>query len=345
MKPKTYPAIFLILAQLLVACGFVSQTQSTPAGTAYIESPVTQLGSPSANTPTATELSTAVMSATSTPSQIPAQPQETVAPEARGKPPQSQRAEIRPSEMRDHLTRLSNLLNFQVVDEAGAELGTASNYIINTCETYIIYFALSPKDVPNISAGSQVIIPFESITINSGVLDAQNRLIQLYLTPDQISNAPTGSEGQNLLPTDWEAGVRDYWSQVFRLSNLTTECRVAASGGGTVSLHKIAYATDLLGAELQDGLQNVLGMVREAILEPESGKLGFYIVSLRDGQGLVLVPLSAVNIPREALVPGSKINLVLLTKNDVLINAPRIDTIEAATSAEVQNTARQYWSR
>lgn len=345
MKTKPSPAIFFILALILVACGSGSQTQSLPTHTAHIKATVVPQTSPSAMSLTVTKPPAAVVSATSAPSQTLAQPQETAVPAGRVKPPQSQRAEIRPSEMRDQLTRLSKLLNYEVVNQAGAELGTANNYIINTCETYIIYLVLSPKVDPNITAGSQVIIPFEAVTINSGTLDTQGRLIQLYLTPDQISNAPTISKEQNLLPADWEAGVRDYWSQVFRLSNLTTECRVAASGGGTVAVRKIAYATDLLGAELRDGLQNILGAVQEATLEPESGKLGFYVVSLQGEQGLVLVPLRVVNIPQESLDPGNTINLVLLTENDVLFNAPRIDTIEAATSAEVQNKARQYWSR
>jgi sporulation protein YlmC with PRC-barrel domain len=345
MKPNRFTAVYIILALLLVACGSGSQTQSMPTDSTYIAPSTPQQTSSPENTAIATELPTTAENAASKSPEAPTQPQETAAPAARGKPPQSQRADIRPPDMREQLTRLSNLLNFQVIDQAGEELGTASNYIINTCETYIIYLVLSPKAAPDNAIGSQVIIPFEAVTINSGVLDAQDKSIQLYLTPDQISNAPTISKGQNLLPADWETNVRDYWSQIFRLSNLTTECRVTASDGGTVAVHKIAYATDLLGAELRDGLQNVLGTVQEAILEPESGKLGFYIVSLRDDQGMVLVPLSAVNIPQEVLETGNKISLVLLTKNDVLFNAPRIDTVEAATSAEVQNTARQYWSR
>ena len=34
-------------------------------------------------------------------------------------------------------------------------------------------------------------IPFEAVTINSGVLDAQNEAIQLQPAPDQFSGAPT----------------------------------------------------------------------------------------------------------------------------------------------------------
>ena len=95
------------------------------------------------------------------------------------KPPQSQAAEIRPKEMRQELTHLSNLMGYQVLDENGDKLGVASDYIVNTCETYIIYILMEPVASLNIAPGSRVVIPFEAVTINSGVLDAQKKAIQL----------------------------------------------------------------------------------------------------------------------------------------------------------------------
>jgi hypothetical protein len=112
------------------------------------------------------------------------------------------------------------------------------------------------------------VIPFEPVTINNGVLDAQNKTIQLHLTPEQFSDAPTFSSKQHLTPTDWESAVRTFWSKVVRICKLATSCNVS---GGPV--YKVAYATQLLGVELYDGQNNLLGAVQEAILEPESGKL------------------------------------------------------------------------
>jgi sporulation protein YlmC with PRC-barrel domain len=251
---------------------------------------------------------------------------------------------VRPTELRAELSRLTGLLGFQVLDGEGAVLGSVADFVINTCETYIIYFLLDPAEGLGVPAGSRPAAPFEAVTINSGVLDAQMEAILLPLAAGHFAHAPALPEGQELVPVDWEAEVREYWSQYLRLSNLTTGCRVSAPGGST-EIHKVAYASELLGTELRDGLQNLLGSVEEMILEPESGKGSFFVVRLQEDQSLVLVPLRVVNIPKEALGPGSQVSLVLLTENALLLNAPRVQSLEEAAQMSAQGTARSYWGR
>jgi sporulation protein YlmC with PRC-barrel domain len=84
------------------------------------------------------------------------------------KPPQSPAAEIRPKEMRTNLTHLSSLIGYNVLDENGDKLGVAGDYIVNDCETYIIYILMEPVAGLNVAPGSRVVIPFEAVTINSG---------------------------------------------------------------------------------------------------------------------------------------------------------------------------------
>ena len=103
-------------------------------------------------------------------------------------------------------------------------------------------------------------IPFEAVTINSGVLDAQDQAIQLRLIQEQFSGAPTLTTGQQLTPTDWEDAVRAFWSKAVRIGKLATSCNVP---GGPV--YKVAYASQLLGVELYDGQNSLLGVVQEAI--------------------------------------------------------------------------------
>jgi sporulation protein YlmC with PRC-barrel domain len=274
---------------------------------------------------------------------------EDAAPAASGKPPQSQAAEIRPPERRDELTRLSALVGFQVIDRYGELLGTVSDAIVNTCETYLIYFLLAPVEGLGGAPGDRLIIPYELVTINSGALDVQSRAVVLQLTSSQLTGAPAFPESLELVPPDWETEVRSYFSQWARISNLTTECRVAAPGtdaaGGTVVVHKIAYLNGLMSAGLFDGLQNRLGTVEEAIFSPESGKLSFFVIRLQDGSGWVLVPLRLVNIPKSALEPGGELSLVLLKENDLLLNAPKLAALEEAVQGEVQGKAIQYWNR
>ena len=258
------------------------------------------------------------------------------------KPPQTNAAGIQPPDRREELTRLSSLLKFKVIGLDGAVLGQVSDFIINTCETYIVYFTVTPDASLKVAAGSELVIPFEVVTINSGVLDAAAKTISIYMTPAQVTVAPAFAAPLVLLPyKTWEDSVRAYWLQVARVGILTSECKAGGSNSAN-AVHKIAYATQLIGAELKDANHNLLGTVQDAVLEPESGKLGFYIVKLLDGS-LVMVPLGQTNIPKEALLQGAKIELVLLAKNELLLGAPRITSVKQAMNAQTQSDARQYW--
>lgn len=259
------------------------------------------------------------------------------------KPPQTNAAGIIPPERREELTRLSSLLDFKLTGLDGAVLGQVSDFIINTCETYIIYFTVEPASGLQVAGGQQLIIPFEVVTINSGALDAETQTISIYMTPDLVAAAPTFADDLALFPNTWEETVRAYWLQVARVSPLTSECKAGGSDSAN-AVHKIAYASQLLGAELKDGNQVLLGTVLEAVLEPESGKLGFYVVKRLDDT-LVMVPLGQTNIPKEALVPGQTIELVLLSETNLLLDAPRIASIEEAMNAQTQSNARGYWKK
>jgi hypothetical protein len=161
------------------------------------------------------------------------------------------------------------------------------------------------------------------------------------MTPDQVAASPVFAAPIVLLPySPWEDAVRTYWKSVARVGILKSECKAGGSNSAN-AVHKIAYASQLLVAELKDGNHNLLGTVQDAVLEPESGKLGFYIVKLLDGT-LVMVPLGQTNIPKEALEPGITIELVLLAENNKLLGAPRIASVEQAMNAQTQSDARQY---
>jgi sporulation protein YlmC with PRC-barrel domain len=261
-----------------------------------------------------------------------------------GKPPQTNAAGILPPERREELTRLSSLLKFKVTGWNGVALGQVTDFVINTCETYIIYFTVAPDASLKVAAGSQLVIPFEVVTINSGALDAGTQAISIYMTPDQVAASPVFAAPLVLLPYEpWEETVRTYWKSVARVGILKSECKAGGSNSAN-AVHKIAYATQLIGAEIKSYTAVLLGTVQDAVLEPESGKLGFYIVKLLDG-GLVMVPLSQTNIPKEALAPGQTIELVLLADENKLTDAPRIASVETAMNAQTQSEARQYWKK
>jgi len=300
------------------------------------DSVITESPTPEAPTPT--------LELVASPTAPQSPPTVTVVPSASGWPPQTNAAEIRPAEMRAELTILSNLLGYQVIDINGSPLGVATDYVINTCETYIIHISMDPDEAVSDQAGMRMMLPFEMVTINSGVLDAETNSIGMYLPFEPFPPAPIVPDTMNLTPTDWEPGVMEYWNHFVRLGVLTTECVVTDPvSGNPMPVYKTAYASELLGAALRDGIGNDLGTVLEAVLEPESGKLHFYVIELIDNQGLTLVPLGATNIPKEVLDSGAEISLELLTENEILLNAPRFDSLEEATSGGAIKAAFEYW--
>jgi len=330
MKRYRFLAILLSLALVLMACQLTQQVWKQPAEPISVATTSLEKDIP---------MDIASQTEQVDPAETQAPEKDNPEPAARDKPPQSQAAEIQPKELRTQLTHLSNLMGYQVLDENGDNLGVASDYIVNTCETYIIYILMEPAASLNIAPGSRVVIPFEAVTINSGVLDAQDQAIQLHLIPEQFSGAPTLTTGQELTPTDWEDAVRIFWSKAVRIGKLATSCNVP---GGPV--YKVAYASELLGVELYDGQNSLLGVVQEAILEPESGKVGFYIVKPAKGDGLVMVHLRAINIPKEALLPGGALSLMLLSDPQIFWNAPRITSVDDADDAALQSKMRKYWN-
>jgi sporulation protein YlmC with PRC-barrel domain len=205
---RCYLIPVIMFALSLVACETAERLQATSGSTSGISA------SPDS-------IATATTSASSP------------VPAFTGMPPQTNAAEIRPPERREELTQLSNLLQFKVTSLNGVELGTISDFIINTCETYIIYFKVDPAPELNVASGNQLVIPFEVVTINSGALDAEAKVIALYLMPEQVASAPVFADPLPLFPNTWEETVRDYWLQVARVSHLTSECKAGGSTSAT----------------------------------------------------------------------------------------------------------------
>jgi hypothetical protein len=289
---------------------------------------------PTATGPTA---ATAAAEATAAPGE--AEPIPTVD----GFPPQTNAAVIQPDDRREELTRLSTLLDFNLTGLHQSPLGVITDYVINTCETYIIYMLVEPAVGLDVEPGQRLVVPYEAVTINNGIVDAEAESVALHLAPGDLAGAPAFPDPLVLYPITWEDSVRGFWREQVRIGKLHSACQ-AGNSTPENAIYKIAYARQLLVAELKDGNQNLLGAVREAILEPSTGKLGFYVIELTGG-GLVLVPLARTNIPEFALEPGATIELVLLAENSQLAGAPRLSSLEEAASQAAQNTARGYWGQ
>ncbi len=83
---------------------------------------------------------------------------------------------------------------------------------------------------------------------------------------------------------------------------MVTGTPIATQTSNRVNVYKIALASDLIGANLVDGANNMLGKVRDALVLKSSGATQFFIIQLvagnqQDANGkMVAVPPGAVNL-------------------------------------------------
>jgi sporulation protein YlmC with PRC-barrel domain len=257
-------------------------------------------------------------------------------------------AQVVPDTGREQATLLSELLGYGIVDQNGTNLGSVDDFILNLCEAHIVYVVLDADPSLNLENGNMAVFPYEIVTLENGVIDVDQRVITVNLASEQFASAPSTNQRFDLATTDWEADIRSHWSEVGRLSNLSTECRVPAAGSedsARQTITRIGYATEVLDMQLQDGNGNLIGQVEEVLVEPESGWLPYMAIrpneNLETGTGLLLVPFGALNITTHE--DGATQNLVLLVEPDILENAPTVDSLPVSNGWE--GNAFQYWSQ
>jgi sporulation protein YlmC with PRC-barrel domain len=154
-------------------------------------------------------------------------------------------AQVVPDTGRSDATILSELLGYQVVDQNGSTIGSVDDFILNLCEAHIIYVVLESDSSMQLEGGNLVVFPYETVTLEDGVIDVDQRVITVNIDAEQFAAGPTVSERLDLTTTEWEADIRAHWSEVGQLSNLSTDCNVPASGGmGDSNTNDNANAND-----------------------------------------------------------------------------------------------------
>jgi sporulation protein YlmC with PRC-barrel domain len=255
-------------------------------------------------------------------------------------------AHVIPETGRENATLLSELLNYQVADLNGTHLGTVDNYVLNLCEAHIIYIVMEADRSLELQ-GELVVVPYEAVTLEGGVIDVDSQTIFLNFEASQLAGATAYQDRIHLADLQWEADARGYWSEMMNLSNLTTECRVPAQDGqGRQPIVRISYATEVLGAELVNGLGEQIGHIEEVVIVPESGWMRLAAIRsgglLQAGQGLLAAPPGALSIYSEN--EGEDLVLVLLVEDEVLENSPRIESLPE-TDPGWEGRFFDYWSQ
>jgi sporulation protein YlmC with PRC-barrel domain len=232
---------------------------------------------------------------------------------------------------RSEMMQISNWMDFEITDTAGTWIGSVHDYVLNTCEAHIIYVAIQTSD-----SGDLILMPYEVVTLGGGYLDPEARVIAVPIAASEIENAPAIAADMDITDVTWEAESRDFWSNYLNLSNLSTECLA------TTDTVLIDYASNILGARIQDGNGQPLGAIEEVTLYPETGLLRFVVISLDEG-GYRLAPMGAINI--ESQEAGGETVFVLLVERQVLMSSPAYDRIPDTTQDNWESQPFEYWSQ
>lgn len=158
------------------------------------------------------------------------------------------------------------------------------------------------------------------------------------------TSAPGATSGGGITSFDSTPAVNGTQSAVGTLPAVGT----SVSGGNRVSVYKIALASAVLNADLQEGNGTSVGKISDAVIIPETGGILYFLAQATagnqsagaGGQNIALPP-GAVNVRHEGSGASSKTILVLLVQTDVFRNAPGY----TAGSGQLDSDLFDYWSQ
>ncbi len=346
----------LAFAIILAACGTSNNQNRAPQASLAVQGPSSPTTSES---PPSLQSTTASVPVTPSPQTgatgLPATGGRTSASVVTPPPPVSEPlsngvrgAQVIPANNSASLNYLTTWMGMRVADSAGKVVGVASDYILNLCESHVLYLVLQPDPSLGIKSGSQVLIPLEIVTTAGGTLDAAQKVIFLPVKSNDIAKAPFVTAPVSLADLSWEQGVQAYWERFTRFS-LSTQCGsyLPAGEGKPLTTPKIGLASNVLKATFQDEKKQGLGKVIEAVVAPESGFLRYLAIQLDPsvGNGIVLAPTGAMTIKdADANQEGSLITLIVGNAS-ILQAAPRVFSLPNPADMTWEDQSYAYWSK
>jgi sporulation protein YlmC with PRC-barrel domain len=371
MKQRYWlPGLFLILTLALAACGPAGEETApvtpgvpdTGAQTTTLpqQTPDTQSTLPpnlTQQTPPATGIAPGAQNpATATPAGADPASTQAVVPPTGGTPAAATPA---PQQTAQPGTQpgteaaaplLSNFLNYEVVDTQGTSLGQVVDYVINMCEAHLLYAAIQPTGAAGVVQPGLVLIPFEAFTLTGEVRFEGERQLVLDLPQGELANAPAVHPGSlRMNDLGWEDNIIRFWQERAPMT-FNSGCPVPPAGATTgtqrVNVNLIALATEVIGADLMSGTGTRLGQVEDGVIIPQSGLVRYLVVRTQD-QGMVMVPMGAINVRHTPAATGSDqiTTLELLVEPEILEQAPRARALPNTIDDLRDQSEFQYWSQ
>ena len=193
--------------------------------------------------------------------------------------------------------RLTNLLDFMVMNQAGEQIGEVQNMIMDLDTSMIQYVIVSRGGFLNVGE-RQVAVPWSALQVQGNTADttsAAQSFFTLAVDQDVFINAPAFSPEQDLPAMgrpgeDWDKEIKDYWkleagSTILPSTSIPPATSDQASGTGQtptpegMPLRGIVLATDALGFDFKlQGEEDLNISVDDIIINIQSGKILYLVI-------------------------------------------------------------------
>ncbi|HEX5808029.1 MAG TPA: PRC-barrel domain-containing protein, partial [Anaerolineales bacterium] len=200
----------------------------------------------------------------------------------------------------DDPSRLSNLLDFDVWNQNGEQIGEVDDMVLDLDNINISYVIVGTGGFLDLGE-KDILIPWNSLELQTTATGGQENAFILLEDPEMLTNAPDFDVDANLPgmgqpATDWDADIRNFWESgvvpeaqatpaadttataVPEMTATTTTDSATATGpdagtgtGQADKLQGVMLASELLGSSLTIGNQGGEGQgVGQATLAPEA---------------------------------------------------------------------------
>lgn len=192
------------------------------------------------------------------------------------------------------LSRISNLLDFDVWNQNGEQIGEVEDMVLDVDNTNIAYVVIETGGFLDIG-DKTVLIPWNSLDLQTQAEGAEETAFFLNVDPEMLNNAPD-VDLQSMLPergesvNDWDADIRNFWeggvmpeatAEATQAGDATAEATGeateapemtattdagAGTGAGTGTgqnaqqLQGVMLATELIGSTITIGNQGRMGV-------------------------------------------------------------------------------------
>ena len=196
--------------------------------------------------------------------------------------------------------RVTNLMDFSVVNQDGKNTGDVEDLIINLQNKQLEYVIVSTVD-------RKVAVPWQAIKItdnSSDQMDNGQPKNSLVLAVDQgvFDNAPavqlSDIPGAGEPAGNWDADVRDYWDGILNTQaseTPTPEVAATSMPSDQTGLTGVIRASELLSYKIEDegNLANI--SVDDVLINVESGEVQYVVINVNSsvtGEMLIPIPLN-----------------------------------------------------